>query len=138
MPSVDNSVRVRSSLTNQVYRNNSIVRPSDVYYNEIQTLICETNKQPCCNSSKYKGWYYGNGSSVPGFGAGHAFYVKRRNDGTVHLYIRNATMTFINSTQFCCELPNINDRIHNVCVNLSKQNVNCYSIVTKGHATSYL
>ena len=111
-------IQVRSSLTGQVYRNNSLVRSSEVYHNEIQTLICETDKRPCC--SQQDAWYYGNGSAVPRFGAGHAFYAEGKTYGRVLLYIRNASMSFVNSTQFCCELPNINDLIQKICVNLGK------------------
>ena len=57
---------------------------------------------------------------MPSLSEGYDFYAEGRSDGRVHLYIRNVTVTFVNSIQFCCELPNINDLVQNVCVYLGK------------------
>ena len=123
---VDNSPGIWLSLSSngQIYPNNSVIRLSELYpetTDDSHSLICVTDKRPCCSSPNVIGeWYYPNRTAVPTLGAGYTFYTSRGDDGTVHLYARNGTMSPTNVSQFCCELPNTNNLIHTICVYLSE------------------
>ena len=102
----------------QMYSNNSVIRVRELYSNLSTSLVCSTEKKPCC--SQNRGWHYPNGTTVPNYAAGYHFYTERRDDGTVRLYLRNTTRLFENTIQLCCELPTIDNLIHTLCVYLGR------------------
>ena len=114
-------VWLSSSTDDRVYVNDSVITWNKVYFNQSQSLKCVTEKQLCCSGPNPNGeWYYPNRTRVPNIEAGYDFYTERRDDGTVHLYIRNTSMPFKNTMQFCCELPNTHDLTQKLCVHLGE------------------
>ena len=126
MHTVDSSPGIWLSLSTngQIYSNNSVIRLSELYpetTNDSHSLICATDKHPCCSSPNMIGeWHYPNRTTVPSLGVGYMFYRSRGDDGTIHLYARNGIMSLMNVSQFCCELPNTNDLSQILCVYLGE------------------
>ena len=122
---VDSAPKIELSIAGRTYPNNSVIQLSEVFgtSNESQSLVCVTEKRPCCKNPSNGEWYYPNMTTVPDFEAGYAFYTSRENDGTVHLCIRNITMSLSNTSEFCCELPSINNLNQKLCVYLGKYDV---------------
>lgn len=102
-----------SSKDGQVYLNNSMLSLSEVFGSRY-SLLCVTERRPCCSSSG--DWYYHNGTVVPSYGQGFSFYTSRGDNGTVRLHTRDNNVSLINTSQFCCELLNRNDLSQNLCV----------------------
>ena len=120
---VDSSPEIELSIAGQTYPNNSVVRLVEVFEtsNQSHSLVCATENRPCCNSPNVIGeWYYPNMTTVPNLEAGNTFYTSREDDGTVHLYMRNITMSLSHTSQLCCELPNINNLTQMLCVYLGE------------------
>ena len=124
LAAVDSSPKIELLIAGQTYRNNSVIELSEGFEtNQSLSLVCATEKRPCCNSSVIGEWYYPNNmTAVPNVEAGNTFYTSRGDDGTVHLHLRNITTFLSNTTQFCCELPNINNLNQRLCVHLSEYN----------------
>ena len=124
LAAVDSSPKIELLIAGQTYRNNSVIELSEGFEtNQSLSLVCATEKHPCCNSSVIGEWYYPNNmTAVPNVEAGNTFYTSRGDDGTVHLHLRNITTFLSNTTQFCCELPNINNLNQRLCVHLSEYN----------------
>ena len=110
-------------------------RDGQIYYNYTDTiklifneifgttsrysLLCASERDPCCsNSSEAGGWYYQNGTVVPSYDQGFAFYTSRDDNGTVHLHTRDSSVSLMNTTQFCCEVLNVNDLSQKLCVDI--------------------
>jgi hypothetical protein len=116
------------SLDGQLVPNNSTVELSEVYEtpddSTAHTLMCVTLKRPCCKTSPYRfgEWFYPNGSAVSSSSSGNSFYVDRGDDGTVRLHRRGTTALSAAIGQYCCEIPNANDIIHQLCVHFGKLN----------------
>ena len=106
-----------SSKDGQVYPNNSILSLSEVFGIRY-SLLCATERRPCCSSltGATGDWYYQNGTAVPSYGQGFSFYTSRGDDGKVHLHSRDNNASLMNTSQFCCELLNINDLSQKLCV----------------------
>ena len=122
MHTVDSSsgVWLMSSKNGQVYPNNSILSLSEVFGTRY-SLLCVTERRPCCSSSSIAGdWYYHNGTAVPSYGQGFSFYTSRGDDGTVRLHTRDNNVSLMNTSQFCCELLNMNDLSQKLCVMIEK------------------
>ena len=120
MHTVDSSpgVWLMSSKDGQVYPNNSILSLSEVFGTRY-SLLCVTERRPCCSSSSIAGdWYYHNGTAVPSYGQGFSFYTSRGDDGTVRLHTRDNNVSLMNTSQFCCELLNMNDLSQKLCVSI--------------------
>ena len=104
------------------YSNNTELRLSDVFgITSRYSLLCVTERRPCCSdpnaSNKAGDWYYQNGTAVPSFDTGLDFYTSRGDDGTVRLHARD-NVSLMNTSQFCCEILNINDLSQKLCVNI--------------------
>lgn len=114
------------SLGGQVVPNNSAVELREVYETQIDsrahTLMCVTPKRPCCKTlpSRFGEWFYPNRSAVSIDGMGYSFYRDRGDDGTVRLHRRGVASLSAAMGQYCCEIPNINDVNHKLCVHFSK------------------
>ena len=110
-------------------------RDGQIYYNYTDTiklilseifgttsrysLLCASERDRCCsNSSEAGGWYYQNGTVVPSYDQGFAFYTSRDDNGTVHLHTRDSSVSLMNTTQFCCEVLNVNDLSQKLCVDI--------------------
>ena len=119
---VDSSPKIELFIAGQIYPNNSVIQLNEVFEvsNESQSLVCATENRPCCKNPRSGEWYYPNMTTVPNLEAGNTFYTHRENDGTVKLYLRNYTISVLNISQFCCELPNINNLNQKLCVYLGK------------------
>jgi hypothetical protein len=102
------------------YPNNTELSLSDTFgIMSRKSLLCVTERRPCCSSSNRAGdWHYQNGTAVPSFGHGFAFYTSRGDDGTVRLHARDNTVSLMNTSQFCCELLNVNDLSQKLCINI--------------------
>ena len=107
-----------ASKDGQIYPNNTIISLSEVFGTRY-SLLCVTERRPCCSSSSGAGdWYYQNRTAVPNYGQTFAFYTSRGdNDGTVRLHARD-NILLINTSQFCCVILNINDLSQKLCVNI--------------------
>jgi hypothetical protein len=102
-----------------VIPNNTVLSLSEVFGTRFSSLLCVTERRPCCFSSKRAGdWHYQNGTAVPSYGHEFAFYTSRGDDGTVRLHIRDNNVSLTNISQFCCEILNINDLSQKLCVNI--------------------
>ena len=102
----------------QVYPNNSVLSLNEVFGTRY-SLLCVTERRPCCSSSSRAGdWYYQNGTAVPSYGQRFAFYTSTGDDGTVRLHTRDNNVSLMNTSQFCCELLNTNDLSQKLCVNV--------------------
>ena len=104
------------------YPNNTELRLTDVFgITSSYSLLCVTERRPCCSdpnaSNKAGDWYYQNGTAVPSFDTGLDFYTSRGDDGTVRLHARD-NVSLMNTSQFCCEILNINDLSQKLCVNI--------------------
>ena len=124
MSKYDNSrgAWLMTSKDSQVYPNNTIKSLSEVL----------TERHPCCSSSSGAGdWYYQNGTAVPDYGQTFAFYTSRGDDGTVRLHARD-NILLTNTSQFCCEILNINDLSPKLCVNICDSDC---EIMSKGATT---
>ena len=108
-----------ASKDGQVYPNNTIISLSEVFGMRY-SLLCVTERRPCCSSSSGAGdWYYQNGTAVPNYGQTFAFYTSRGDDdGTVRLHARDSMISLMNTSQFCCEILNINDLSQKLCINI--------------------
>ena len=83
------------------------------------SLLCITERRPCCSSpSEAGGWYYQNGTAVSSYDQGYAFYTSRGDDGAVRLHTRDNNTSLMNTSQFCCEILNINDLNQKLCVKI--------------------
>ena len=106
-----------ASKDGQVYPNNTIISLSEVSGTRY-SLLCVTERRPCCSMASSSGaaagdWYYQNGTAVPNYGQTFAFYTSRGDDdGTVRLHARG-NISLMNTSQFCCEILNINDLSQN-------------------------
>ena len=101
----------------QVYSNNSLLSLSEVFgtANDSHSLMCVSG----ASVTGHGDWYYQNGTVVPNYGRGFAFYTSKGDDGTVvRLHTRNNNVSLMNTSQFCCELLNMNDLIQKLCVNI--------------------
>ena len=108
---VDNSpcVWLMSSKDGQVYSNNRVLSLSKAFRmtDNSHSLMC------VAGSSATGDWYYHNGTVVPNYGRGFAFYTSKGDDGTVvRLHTKN-NVSLMNTSQFCCELLNTNDLSQN-------------------------
>jgi hypothetical protein len=105
-----------------VIPNNTVLSLSEVFGTRYSSLLCVTERRPCCSNSKGAAvgyWHYQNGTAVPSYGHGFAFYTSRGDDGTVRLHTRDNNVSVANaSLQFCCEILNINDLSQKLCVNI--------------------
>ena len=115
------------SLNSQLVPNNSEVELGDVYetrntYSHAHTLMCVTLKRPCCRNppNRFGEWFYPNGSAVSFDGSGNSFYRDRGDDGTVRLHRRGITSLSAAMGLYCCEIPNMTDVNHTLCVHFSK------------------
>ena len=109
-----------ASKDGQVYPNNTVLSLSEVFGTTSRySLLCVTERRPCCSSSSRTGdWYYQNRTAVPSYGQGFAFYTSTGDDGTVRLHTRDNNVSLMNTSQFCCELLNTNDLSQKLCVNI--------------------
>ena len=123
-----------ASKDGQVYPNNTIISLSEVFGTRY-SLLCVTERRPCCSSSSGAGdWYYQNGTAVPNYGQTFAFYTSRGDDdGTVRLHARDSMISLMNTSQFCCEILNINDLSQKLCVNICDSD--CGEIMSEGATT---
>jgi hypothetical protein len=119
LAAVDNSPQLELLVAGQPYLNNSVIGLSEIFESN-QSLVCATTRRPCCKSLEIGEWYYPNMTMVPNIDsqAGSSFYVSREDDGTIILHLRNITTSLSNVSQFCCELPNINNLNQKLCVYL--------------------
>ena len=110
-----------ASRDGQVYPNNTIISLSEVFARMMYSLLCVTERRPCCSSSSGAGnWYYQNGTAVPNYGQTFAFYTSRGDDDRT-VYIRlhaRDSISLVNTSQFCCEILNINDLSQKLCINI--------------------
>lgn len=116
---VDSSPKPELFVAGQPYLNNSVIGLSEVLESN-QSLVCATARRPCCKSSGNGEWYYPNGTRVPNSDSetGNNFYTSREDDGTIRLHLNNITTSLSNTSQFCCELPNVNNLNQKLCVYL--------------------
>ena len=104
-----------ASKDGQVYPNNSVLSLSEIFGTKY-SLLCVTERHPCCSKSNNTGdWHYQNGTVVPSYAQGLAFYTSRGDNGTIHLHTRDNN---VNTSQFCCKILNINDLRQKLCVNI--------------------
>ena len=84
--------------------------------------MCVTPKRPCCKTPPYRfgEWFYPNGSAVSVDGSGNSFFRDRGDDGTIRLHRRGVASLSAAMGQYCCEILNINDVIHRLCVHFSE------------------
>jgi hypothetical protein len=108
-----------ASKDGQVYPNNTELSLSDVFgIMSRYSILCVTERRPCCSGSNRAGdWHYQNGTAVPSYGHGFAFYTSRGDDGMVRLHTRD-NISLMNTSQFCCELLNMNDLSQKLCTNI--------------------
>ena len=105
------------------YPNNSVLNIEAVGEGE-RSLICRTDKRPCCRSLYYNRvgeWYYPDGHKVPIERIGETFYRNRNDEGEVRLNQRAGDhyTTYPNAIGvFCCVLPDANDMNHTLCIGL--------------------
>ena len=112
-----------------IYPNNTILSLSEVFGMEY-SLLCVTERRPCCSSlSKAGDWYYQNGTAVSSYGQRFAFYTSRGDDGTIRLHIRDNNVSLMNTSQFCCEILNINDLSQKLCVKICDSD--CVTMMTE-------
>ena len=113
------------SLTGQFLPNNSVVDLSQISENPSHSLMCVTLRRPCCGTPPFDFgvWYYPNQSVIPNYIAEYSFYSSRNNGGTVSLRRRGTGISLSESLgQYCCEIPNANNIIHRLCVQISHIN----------------
>ena len=87
--------------------------------------MCVTLRRPCCGTPPFDFgvWYYPNRSVIPSYIAEYSFYSSRDNGGTVSLRRRGTGISLSESLgQYCCEIPNANNIIHRLCVQISHIN----------------
>ena len=119
LAAVDSSPKLELFIAGRPYHNNSVIELSEAFESN-QSLVCATARRPCCKSLMIGEWYYPNMTTVPNIDsdAGNDFHMSREDDGTIHLHLRNVTTSLTNISQFCCELPNINNLNQKLCVYL--------------------
>ena len=100
------------------YPNNSILNIEDIGEDD-HALACQTDRRPCCFSSKYRTgeWYYPNGTTVPIQGENASFYRNRNDEGQVLLNRQNHETDY-SAGLFCCVLPDASNRIHTLYIAL--------------------
>ena len=84
-------------------------------------LQCVTDFMPCCDSDFPTGeWYFPDGRKVPTSGHNFiSFYRNRGNDGSVTLnYVDSGTNNY--TGKFCCSIPDSNNSLRTLCVNIRK------------------
>ena len=107
-----------ASKDGQVYPNNTVLSLSEIFGTKY-SLLCVTERRPCCSKSSNTGdWHYQNGTAVPSYARGLAFYTSRGDNGTIYLHTRDNNASLMNTSQFCCEILNINDLRQKLCVNI--------------------
>ena len=140
MHSLYSLVGVSLQLLGQTIPNNSLVNLADLLYrlhhspepmndNGLQTLMCVTDREDCCETPALGNWYYPNGSIV-GYNreSSHVFQSNRGQHETIngnqtiiygsvriwHRYTPPATERGL----FHCELPDANGINHSLYANI--------------------
>jgi tRNA threonylcarbamoyladenosine modification (KEOPS) complex Cgi121 subunit len=123
-----------ASKDGQVYPNNTELNLSDVFgIISRYSLLCATERRPCCSGSNRAGdWHYQNGTAVPSYGHGFAFYTSTGDDGTVRLHTN--IISLMNTSQFCCELLNVNDLSQKLCISICDSD--CEVVMTESVTTA--
>lgn len=95
-----------------VQENNSII---DI--REIDQIVCNTEKRPCCKGSVSGEWYYPNNSIVPIMGKGWNFYRSRDDEGNIILHLSAENDA---TGRYCCQAPDqhCDGLNHTLCFNL--------------------
>ena len=99
--------------------NNGYVLITMIGEGEGEALLCFTDDDECCNSTKIQGkWYSPNNQSTVGVQAdGNDFYFDR-GPSVVRLHRRNnATMP---TGLFCCEVPDVTSTNMTMCTNIGE------------------
>ena len=78
-------------------------------YTYYESLICQTDKRPCCRSNRVGEWHYPNGTRVPIEGTGSDMYRNRDDDGQVRLNRRNNAIYPLGT--YTCIVPDATDTI---------------------------
>ena len=87
-----------------------------------QTLMCVTDRVPCCDNEGLGNWYYPDGTTVIGGGGSATFRTNRGQNGngepgSVRLWRK---YTPPERGLFHCELPDAANTIHTLYVNICK------------------
>ena len=111
-------VWLMASNGSEVYPNNTVISMIELFGPTLgYSLLCVTERRPCCFNSTGD-WYYQNGTALPSYDQGFAFYTSRGDDGTVSLHTRDNNASSTNTSQFCCEILNKNDLSQKLCINI--------------------
>ena len=108
------------------YPNNSVIQFDSIYYtpDHCHSLLCTTNRIPCCSDSQGGNWYRvgssGSFVNVVSTETTAAYYQNRENDGTLRLIRRGDTNQPTESEIYCCQLSDASLFIHNLCVTIGK------------------
>ena len=108
------TTEVNLVLNGYIYGNNSIVTVDDIAEND-SALLCYTNSDGCCESSRKGEWYFPSGTTVGVMNDGGDLY-RNRGPSVVRLNRRNNAM--MPTGVFRCEIPDVNGTNQSIYVGI--------------------
>ena len=108
--------------------NGVVIEPnSNIFITDIGTipphhLVCLTDRNPCCRHPHTGNWMFPNATVVGPIGSyprpAH-FYRNRSLNGEINLY--RVSSDIISPTgRFCCQVPDVTNINHTLCVNVGE------------------
>ena len=120
-------MNVSLSLKGVFIANNSYVFVRDIGEGDAAALLCHTNKTDCCGYPYRLGeWYYPNGTKVniEGFYPPESLFYRNRGQSVVRLNHRGSPSP---RGRFRCEVPDANNNMQNVFINIGICNAILYA-----------
>ena len=129
---------VTLSLNGSPIANDSYVDVDDIGGDNEGALLCQTDKTGCCTNPQVGEWYFPDMTSVKSYSLsrvhGENFFYRNRNDRVVRLIRHGAPSE---RGLFYCQLPNANNIVQTIYVNIGKLMSSTHFKVCHGLVTMF-